>query len=101
MDALTASEADSRMAEAEVAEPTNFAIQVALADLWGSCGIQPDAFIGHSTGEIAAHYLAGALSFEDAVCIVYHHSRLQQSSSRHRAYAGCGHVHGNAQSSGE
>jgi acyl transferase domain-containing protein len=81
MDALTASEADSRMEETEVAQPTNFAIQVALAELWRSWGIEPDAFIGHSAGEIAAHYLAGALSFEDAVCIIYHRSRLQQLTS--------------------
>jgi acyl transferase domain-containing protein/aryl carrier-like protein len=81
LDALTATEEDSRMDETEVAQPTNFAIQVALAELWQSWGIQPDAIIGHSAGEIAAHYLAGALSFEDAVCIIYHRSRLQQRTS--------------------
>lgn len=81
MEALSASEADSRMEETEVAQPTNFAIQIALAELWRSWGIQPDAIIGHSAGEIAAHYLAGALSFEDAVCIIYHRSRLQQKTS--------------------
>ncbi|GLV53919.1 polyketide synthase [Dictyobacter sp. S3.2.2.5] len=80
MEALTASEADSRMEETEVAQPANFAIQVALADLWRSWGIEPDAYIGHSAGEVAAHYLAGALSFEDAVCIIYHRSRLQQQT---------------------
>jgi acyl transferase domain-containing protein len=81
MEALTSSEESSRMANAEVAEPANFAIQVALAELWRSRGIQPDAIIGHSTGEFAAHYLAGALSFEDAVKVVYHHSRLHQQIS--------------------
>jgi acyl transferase domain-containing protein/aryl carrier-like protein len=81
VEALTASEEHSRMEETEVAQPTNFAIQVALAELWRSWGIQPDAYIGHSAGEIAAHYLAGALSFEDAVCIIYHRSRLQQRTS--------------------
>lgn len=81
LEALTASEANSRMEDAEVAEPANFALQIALAELWRSWGVQPDAFIGHSTGEFAAHYLAGALSFEDAVKIVYHHSRLQQQIS--------------------
>lgn len=81
MEALTASEADSRMSETEVAQPANFAIQVALAALWRSWGIQPDAIIGHSAGEIAAHYLAGSLRFEDAICIIYHRSRLQQRTS--------------------
>lgn len=78
---FTAAEEDSRMGNAEVSEPANFALQVGLADLWRSWGIQPDAIIGHSTGEFAAHYLAGALSFEDAVKLVYHHSRLQQRTS--------------------
>jgi acyl transferase domain-containing protein/aryl carrier-like protein len=81
VEALSAPEESSRMALAEVAEPANFAIQVALAELWRSRGIEPDAIIGHSTGEFAAHYLAGALSFEDAVKLVYHHSRLHQQIS--------------------
>lgn len=81
VEALTSPEESSRMAAAEVAEPANFAIQIALAELWRSRGIQPDAIIGHSTGEFAAHYLAGALSFEDAVKLVYHHSRLHQQIS--------------------
>lgn len=80
-EAFTAPEASSRMAEVEVAESANFALQVGLAALWHSWGIQPDAIIGHSTGEFAAHYLAGVLSFEDAVKLVYHHSRLQQRIS--------------------
>jgi acyl transferase domain-containing protein len=81
MDALTASEEASLMGEAEVAQPANFALQVALDALLASWGIRPEAYIGHSAGEIAAHYLAGALSFEDAVCIIYHRSRLQQRTS--------------------
>ncbi len=81
MEALSASEEDSLMEETAVAQPTNFALQIALAELWRSWGIEPDAIIGHSAGEIAAHYLAGALSFEDAVCIIYHRSRLQQKTS--------------------
>jgi acyl transferase domain-containing protein/aryl carrier-like protein len=81
MDALLASEEESQMGEAEVAQPTNFALQVALAELLASWGIKPEAYIGHSAGEISAHYLAGALSFEDAVCVIYHRSRLQQRTS--------------------
>jgi acyl transferase domain-containing protein/aryl carrier-like protein len=81
MDALLAPEEESQMDEAEVAQPANFALQVALAELLVSWGIKPEAYIGHSAGEIAAHYLAGALSFEDAVCVIYHRSRLQQRTS--------------------
>ncbi len=81
LDELMADEADSQMEETAYAQPANFAIQIALAELWRSWGIEPDAIIGHSTGEVAAHYLAGALSFEDAVLVIYHRSRLQQKTS--------------------
>lgn len=79
--ALRAPEEESRMAETEVAQPANFAIQVGLAELWRSWGIEADAVIGHSTGEVAAQYLAGVLSFEDAVRVCYYRSSLQQRTS--------------------
>ncbi len=81
LEILTAPESRSPMQETEFAQPANFAVQVALAELWRSWGIQPDAIVGHSAGEAAAQYLAGALSWEDAVCVIYHRSRLQQLTS--------------------
>lgn len=77
---LTAEE-DSRMGETEIAQPANFAVQIALAELWASWGITPDAIIGHSTGEVAAQYLAGVLSFEDAIKVTYYRSSLQQRAT--------------------
>lgn len=74
-------ESESRMEETEVSQPANFAIQVALAELWHSWGIQPDAIVGHSAGEVAAAYIAGAMSFEEAVRVIYHRSRLQQKTT--------------------
>lgn len=81
LEAFSVSEEEACMENAEIAEPANFAIQVALAELWRSWGIHPAAIVGHSTGEFAAHYLAGSLSFQDAVRLVYHHSRLMQRLS--------------------
>ena len=37
--------------------------------------------IGHSAGEVAAHHLAGLLTFEQAIEVIYHRSRLQQRTS--------------------
>ncbi len=68
----------SRMHETQVAQPANFMLQVAITVLWKSWGITPDAVMGHSVGEIAAAYVSGALSLEDALRVVYHRSRLQQ-----------------------
>ncbi|SEM89772.1 type I polyketide synthase [Lihuaxuella thermophila] len=75
---MCADEAESRMDEAQVAQPANFALQLGLAALWRSWGIRPDAIVGHSAGEVAAAYEAGVYSLEDAVRIIYHRSRLQQ-----------------------
>ena len=50
----------------DVVQPALFAVMVSLAALWQSLGVEPDAVIGHSQGEIAAAYVAGALSLDDA-----------------------------------
>ena len=81
IDELLVDETCSRMADTDVAQPANFAIQVALAEQLKEFGITPDAVIGHSAGEVAAHYLAGVLSFEQAIHVIYHRSRLQQRTS--------------------
>ncbi len=77
---LTADEKDSRIDETRIAQPAIFAVQVALAALWRSWGVLPEIVVGHSAGEIAAAHIAGALSLEDAVCIIYHRSRLQHET---------------------
>ena len=81
LDELRADETRSRMGETEVAQPANFAIQIALAEQLKRFGVNPDAVIGHSAGEVAAHYLAGVLTFEQAVYVIYHRSRLQQRTT--------------------
>ena len=78
-DALGKDESESRDAETQVAQPANFALQVALTALWKSWGITPDAIIGHSVGEVAAAYVAGVLSLEDAIRVSYYRSKCQQS----------------------
>ncbi len=60
----------------DVVQPALFAIMVSLAELWRSVGVTPDAVIGHSQGEIAAAYVAGALSLRDAARVVALRSKL-------------------------
>ncbi|ARG90949.1 type I polyketide synthase [Mycobacterium kansasii] len=60
----------------DVVQPVLFAVMVSLAELWKSIGVRPDAVIGHSQGEIAAAYVAGALSLRDAAKVVTLRSAL-------------------------
>lgn len=54
----------------DVVQPVLFAVMVSLAAQWRALGIQPDAVVGHSQGEIAAAYVAGALSLREAARVV-------------------------------
>ncbi len=64
--ALIGNERSSRDADPGVAGVVQFVLQVGLAALWNSWGIVPDRLIGDGVGEVAAAYLAGDLSLEDA-----------------------------------
>ncbi len=65
----------------DVVQPVLFAVMVSLAELWKSVGVSPDAVIGHSQGEIAAAYVAGALSLRDAARVVTLRSKLLRGLS--------------------
>ncbi|MEV8547177.1 acyltransferase domain-containing protein [Streptomyces sp. NPDC051572] len=60
----------------DVAQPALFGVQLALAELWRSYGVEPVAVIGHSLGEVAAAVCAGALDVADAARVVAVRARL-------------------------
>ncbi len=87
VDEINATEGRSRLGDINVVQPVLFAIEVALATLWRSWGVEPDAVIGHSMGEIAAARVAGILSLEDAVKVICRRSRLLRRVSGKGAMA--------------
>ncbi|OQD61269.1 hypothetical protein PENPOL_c017G01328 [Penicillium polonicum] len=52
------------------------AVQILLVDLLRLAGVQFDAVVGHSSGEIAAAYTAGYLTARDAIYVAYFRGHL-------------------------
>jgi len=57
-------------------QPVLVGLQLALTELWRSYGVNPDAVIGHSMGEVSAAVVAGALSVADGLQVIATRSRL-------------------------
>jgi acyl transferase domain-containing protein len=66
--------------EPRSAHPTILSLELALAELWRSWGVEPDAVMGYGLGECAAACVAGALSLEDAIRLVMERGRLFQAA---------------------
>jgi acyl transferase domain-containing protein/acyl carrier protein/SAM-dependent methyltransferase len=67
-----------QVARTEIAQPMLFAIQVGIVEVLREIGVVASGYLGHSVGEIAAAWGAGALSLADAGHIVVARSRSQQ-----------------------
>ncbi|MFI9627927.1 type I polyketide synthase [Streptomyces sp. NPDC052042] len=62
----------------DTAQPALFVLQCALVRLWGDAGIAPVTVTGHSAGEYAALYAAGAFSLDDGLRLTAARGRLMQ-----------------------
>lgn len=62
---------ESRIGEAEIAQPLTTAVQIMLVNILRTWGVSPGFVIGHSSGEIAAAYASGALTMQEAIICAY------------------------------
>jgi acyl transferase domain-containing protein/NADPH:quinone reductase-like Zn-dependent oxidoreductase/SAM-dependent methyltransferase/acyl carrier protein/short-subunit dehydrogenase len=75
-------EETSRLQRTEIGQPAIFAMQVALAALWKSWGVEPSAVVGHSVGEIAAACIAGIFTVEEAARVIALRARFMEECGR-------------------
>ncbi|OTB12022.1 hypothetical protein K445DRAFT_306449 [Daldinia sp. EC12] len=73
---ILAEGSESRVDTAAVSQPLCTALQIGLVELLKSFGITFHTVIGHSSGEIAAAYVAERLSARDAILISYYRGYL-------------------------
>ena len=76
-----------RLDQIDVIQPVLVAIAIAYAELWRSLGIEPDAVVGHSMGEIGAAYIAGAFDLDEAMRTICRRSALMRRVSGRGAMA--------------
>ena len=72
---------ESKVNDTVIVQPAIMAIQIALVKLYEHYGIRPTGIVGHSIGEVAAAFAAGALTLEQAVQVIYHRSQAQNMAS--------------------
>ncbi|KAK8124331.1 uncharacterized protein PG998_000090 [Apiospora kogelbergensis] len=85
---LLRDEETTRVHEICLSQPISVAVQLCLVDLLAAWGITPTAVTSHSSGEIAAAYAVGALTFQEALGVVYLRGELAQKHHEHAAVEG-------------
>jgi acyl transferase domain-containing protein/acyl carrier protein len=75
-DRETGGQAGETLRHTSFAQPALFAIEMGLARLWQSWGIEPDVVLGHSVGQYAAACVAGVFSIEDGARLMAERGRL-------------------------
>ena len=69
-------DAEQTLRQTSYAQPALFAVEMGLARLWQSWGLEPDVVLGHSVGQYSAACVAGVFSLEDGMLLMAERGRL-------------------------
>ncbi|MDY6996397.1 MAG: SDR family NAD(P)-dependent oxidoreductase [Actinomycetota bacterium] len=75
-DRETGGAAGERLRHTSFAQPALFAVEMGLARLWQSWGVEPDVVLGHSVGQYAAACVAGVFSLGDGARLMAQRGRM-------------------------
>lgn len=90
IDVLSNSDDKNLILKAEFSQPLCTALQIALVDLLATWSITPSAVVGHSSGELAAAYAAGALSAKDAIVAAFYRGQVCKNAIKSGGMAAVG-----------
>lgn len=90
IDVLSKSDDKIIIGKAEYSQPICTALQIALVDLLAAWGITPSAVVGHSSGEIAASYAAGALTMKEAIIAAFYRGYVCKKPRKNGGMAAIG-----------
>jgi acyl transferase domain-containing protein/aryl carrier-like protein len=80
---------DSPLHDLAYTQPAMFALEWAMAELWRSWGVQPDAVIGHSTGQFVAACLAGVTGLHEGMRLMAQRAKLMSDEPKIGAMVAC------------
>ncbi|MBL8100976.1 MAG: amino acid adenylation domain-containing protein, partial [Anaerolineales bacterium] len=83
LEIIFANKNDSTIHQTTYTQPALFAFEYALAQMWRSWGIEPQAVLGHSVGEYVAACIAGVVSLEDGLRLIAERARLMGTLPQH------------------
>ena len=90
IDILLNSDDKDLFGQAEFSQPLCTALQIALVDLLATWKITPVGVVGHSSGELAAAYAAGALTAEDAIIAAFYRGYVCKTAKKTGGMAAIG-----------
>jgi len=80
-DEMMKTESASNIQQTHLAQPANFVIQYALTQAMAADGLQADAVVGHSVGEISSAWASGMLDLEEALTVAVQRSCIQAKAA--------------------